>query len=388
MKAKVVVMGCGRIGSTVCRDLARSNNLEITAVDTNRRALSTLEGFSNIRLRQAGLMDRDSIRGILSRADLVVDALPGRFGMTALRSLIEAAKPVVDVSFMPENPFDLDRAAREKRVTVIVDAGVAPGLSHILAATSCRGMDRVKRITILVGGVPQKPRPPWNYFTVFSLEDLLEEYVRPARMVRHGQKVDIDPLSKIEKIELPQLGNFEAFYSDGLRTLIETIKAEYIEELTLRHPGHLELIRVLKDSGFLSGKEIAGESGPVIPLEFTARLLKEAWRPLPNDMDMTILQVSVEASQDGEEQRITHHMVDRQEQDPDGRNHGIPSMSRTTGYTCASLVRLYLEGMVEKKGIVPPEEIGSNKECVSFILSDLSKRGIKIETGTVTGSIK
>ena len=56
----------------------------------------------------------------------------------------------------------------------------------------------------------------------------------------------------LEIIEFDTNESLEAFNTDGLRTLLKTMShVPNMKEKTLRYPGHVEYVRVLKESGFL-----------------------------------------------------------------------------------------------------------------------------------------
>jgi saccharopine dehydrogenase-like NADP-dependent oxidoreductase len=64
--------------------------------------------------------------------DLVICAVPGYLGYESLKSIIEAGKNVIDISFFAEDSLTLDTLAREHNVTAIVDCGVAPGMGNLI----------------------------------------------------------------------------------------------------------------------------------------------------------------------------------------------------------------------------------------------------------------
>ena len=51
-------------------------------------------------------------------------------------------------------------------------------------------------------------------------------------------------------------------------------------------------------------------------------------------------------------------------------------MARTTGYTATAAVNMFLEGLVKKTGILPPELVGSSKDCYDYFFSYLAERGV------------
>jgi saccharopine dehydrogenase-like NADP-dependent oxidoreductase len=275
---KLTVLGAGLVGSAIIKDLAQDANFDVTVVDINQKALSKLEAEAPVKGVQADLGQSERIPALIADAELVVCAVPGFMGFKTLEQIIRAEKDVVDISFFGEDPFLLDNLAKEKNVTAVVDCGVAPGLSNVIVGYVETQLDRVERYLCYVGGLPQVRRWPYEYKAVFSPTDVLEEYTRPARFVEYGQEVVRPALSDVELLNLPGVDTLEAFNTDGLRSLIKTLDAPFKKEKTLRFPGHVNLMRAFRDSGFLNADPVEVDGQAVKPISLTSRLLSDQWK--------------------------------------------------------------------------------------------------------------
>jgi saccharopine dehydrogenase-like NADP-dependent oxidoreductase len=285
--------------------------------------------------------------------------------------VISAGKNVVDIAFFPEDPFTLQAQAEAAGVTAVIDCGVAPGMSNLLAGHVASLLDETHSVLIYVGGLPEIREWPFEYKAVFSPADVLEEYVRPARYIQNGELVIKPALSEPERLEFPGVGTLEAFNTDGLRTLARTMAAPDMKEKTLRYPGHIEKMAMLRETGFFSSEEIEVGGVRIKPLDVTSRLLFPKWKLQDGESDLTVMKIIVEGRRDKENLRYTYDLLDRR--DP---VTGVHSMARTTGYTASCAVRLLAEGLFAEKGIVPPEIIGRRPECVTFMLDALRERGV------------
>jgi saccharopine dehydrogenase-like NADP-dependent oxidoreductase len=375
---QITVLGTGLVGSAIVRDLARDTGWTITAVDRDQRALEQLEARTHVKTLQADLTQAGGIARAVEDADLVICAVPGFMGFSTLRGVILAGKDVVDISFFAEDAFELDAKARAKGVTAVVDCGIAPGLCNILAGHAAGQLERVDRYTCYVGGLPHERRWPYEYGVVFSPVDVLEEYTRPARMVEHGQPVPRPALSEVELRDFPGIGTLEAFNTDGLRSLLHTLDAPHMVEKTLRYPGHADLMRVFRDSGFLSTSPIDVHGQQVRPIDLTSKLLFDQWRMEPGQQDLTVMQVAIEGRNGETRYSYTYDLLDRY--DPATQT---TSMARTTGYTCAIVARQVVRGLYTKVGISPPEYLGGIAECYEDLMAEYARRGICV-TETVT----
>jgi len=374
---RVVVLGAGLVGGAIARDLARGGEFEVTVVDSSEVALARLAGEAGIVAVRTDLSASGAVRRAVEDQDLVVGAVPGNMGFATLRRVLECAKPVVDISFFPEDPFALDALAREKEVSALVDCGIAPGCSNLILGRMETELETVERFVCLVGGLPLVRSWPWEYKAGFSPADVLEEYTRPARYVAGGRVVTVQALSEPELVEFPGLGTLEAFNTDGLRTLLSTVKAPFMQEKTMRYPGHIEKIRVLRESGFFATEPVEVGSVKVRPLDLTSRLLFPLWHLAEGEEDLTAMRVSIEGVRGGRRVRRTFEMLDRY--DP---ATGTTSMARTTGYTCTAAVRLLKQALYGKAGISPPELLGREPGCYEFVMTELARRGVVFREST------
>jgi lysine 6-dehydrogenase len=288
-----------------------------------------------------------------------------------LKACIEAGKDIIDFTFQEENFLELDALAKENNVTAICDMGLAPGMSNMLAAYASYMLDKPENVKILVGGLPVRRSWPFEYKAVFSPIDLIEEYTRPARFMVNGNLVVKPALSDVENVEIAGLGTLEAFNSDGLRSLIYTLKVPDMIEKTLRYPGHVFRVQVLRDAGFFSSEPMMAGGVSVRPIDVTAKLLFPILRIEDGEEDLTVMRIVSEGYKDGKHQRITYDLVDAF--DPVTRVH---SMARTTGYAAVMAVRLVASGMYSGKGVSAPEHLAKDKKCVDFILNGLHELGV------------
>ena len=372
---KMIVLGCGLIGGPMAIDLAKEKKFEITIVDKNQEVLDALAARNNnIKTVHRDLGDPQEVSALVADYDLVINAVPGFMGFQTLQAIIEAGRNVVDIAFYSENPFDLDALAREMGVTAIVDCGVAPGMSNLLIGHVHEQLDRTDSILIYVGGLPETRRWPFDYRAVFSPIDVIAEYTRPARYVENGNLVIRPALSDPDLIDFPGIGTLEAFNTDSLRTLAETIDAPNMKEKTLRYHGHIEKMAFLRAAGFFDEDAIEINGHLIRPVDFTAKLMFPQWQMEEGEVDITVLHIIVEGEINGTPQRYVYNLLDKY--DAPSNTH---SMARTTGYTATVAARMLAKGLYDQKGISPPEFVGRHQKCVDFMLKGLAERGIVFE---------
>jgi lysine 6-dehydrogenase len=363
---KVIVLGAGLVGKVMAIDLAKS--FDVTSVDISEEALSDLQKLG-IKTKQVDLSNLQLLTSILQPFDLVVGAVPGYMGFNMAKTVIEAGKDLVDISFFPEDPFLLDELAKKHNVTVVTDCGVAPGMGNIILGYHNKRM-RINRYECLVGGLPLVREWPYEYKAVFSPIDVIEEYIRPARYVQNGTMVVKEALSDPELIYFDQVGTLESWNSDGLRSLIKTMpNIPNMIEKTLRYPGCIEYLRVLRETGLFSYEEIEVRGVKVRPVDVMAKLLFPKWKLKPSEEEFTVMRIIMEGEEDGATKRYQYNLLDR-------TTNGTLSMARTTGYTCTAAVHLVADGLYIRKGISPPEYLGEDEKHFEFVVNYLRERGV------------
>ena len=375
---KIVVLGAGMVGSAIAEDLAQEPGMSVMVVDRRQHALEKVKAKTKVKVIHANLQDKGSISSIVADSDLVISAVPGFIGFNTLRSVIEVGKDIVDISFFGEDPFLLDGLAKSKGVTAVVDCGVAPGLCNIIAGHVSDLLDQTDRYVCYVGGLPLLRQWPFEYKAVFSPLDVLEEYIRPARFVENSVEVVRPALSEIELIDFPNVGTLEAFNTDGLRTLRKTLNIPFMREKTLRYPGHANVVRIFRESGFLNTTPIEVEGQKIKPISVTSKLLFDQWRLKEDEADFTAMQIVMEGQRKRKRLRHTYYLLDRYDE-----KTRTTSMARTTGYTCSIVARQIMSGRLKQKGICPPEFIGSVEGCYENLLDEFQKRNIRLKESIV-----
>ncbi len=365
---KIIVLGAGLVGKAMAIDLAK--NFDVTSVDVNEQALAEVHQFG-IKTERVDFSNLPLLSATIKPFDLVVGAVPGFMGLQTARTVIEAGKNMVDISFFPEDPFQLDELAKKKNVTIVTDCGVAPGMGNIILGYHNQRM-KINSYECLVGGLPLVREWPYEYKAVFSPIDVIEEYLRPARYVQNNGLVVREALSDAELVNFAGVGTLESWNSDGLRSLIKTMpNIPNMIEKTLRYPGCVEYLRVLRESGFFSYEEVEVKGVKMRPIDLTAKLLFPKWKLKPGEEEFTVMRVRMIGEENNKPKTYEYNLLDRTE-----KTTGTLSMARTTGYTCTAVAHLVLDGKFTRKGICPPEYLGEEETHFNFIVDYLKERSV------------
>lgn len=369
--SKIIVLGAGMVGSAMAIDLAKRHRVSLTDIDPE--ALNKAgRKCGDLNTKLLDVTNKQALQEEIRSHDLVINGVPGFLGFETLKSIIEAGKNVIDIAFFPENALELDELAKKHQVTAIVDCGVAPGMDNVILGYYNEIM-KLTDFECLVGGLPKTKKWPFCYKAPFSPIDVIEEYTRPARYVENGKEIVREPLTDCEYVEFEGVGTLEAFNSDGLRSIIYTMPhIPNMKEKTLRYPGHVEYVKVLKESGFFDSEEMDIQGQKITPLDFTSKILFNEWKLGDEEEELTVMRVRLKGENaKGKNEEVTYSLHDEYCSETQ-----TSSMARTTGYTATAAANLFLDGLFTEKGVFPPELVGKNKECFDYFLKYLKERNI------------
>ena len=276
----IAILGTGTVGKAIALDLAKEH--DITCFDLSKENLEEVQQRNpQIKIAANDLADYRQYKDFLATFELVITAVPGFMGYHTLEAVIEAGKNVVDISFFPEDALQLHQLAVKNNVTAITDCGVAPGISNFILGRYNEEM-KITSFACYVGGLPVERKPPFEYKAPFSPVDVIQEYIRPARLVENGEIVTKPALSDREVLTFDEIGELEAFNTDGLRSLIFTMgHIPDMKEKTMRYPGHIDIIIAMQQAGFFDTTPLRIKEVDISPLEFTSRLLMNEWKLEP-----------------------------------------------------------------------------------------------------------
>ena len=340
--ARMCVLGGGLVGRFVASVLHERGHL-VRVVDSE--PLSGLP--AEIDVIQA-FVELDSLSEMIEGFDVIINCLPGRIGHAIREPLLSIEDlSVADLAFTFEDPRGLDELAKKNRSKLIYDVGIAPGLSNaLLKAAECE-MGRLNSAKIWVGGNPQQPDDDWSYMAPFSPSDVIEEYTRPARVRRNGVNVTEPALSERHSVDVPTYGVMEAFLTDGVRSLLDTIDSEELLEYTVRWPGHIQR--------YLDGDDSEEE-------------LIAAWKFDSQRPEFTWLGIELEGKTNMQRWDILDEGKD-----------GWSSMARTTGLVTVEVSEMLADGAISEYGVMPPERIGEDKQLLDRLISAMRAAGVQIQ---------
>lgn len=373
-------MGAGKMGIVLAKDLIESDNRnKVTLVDISSKRLQKAKKF--IKSERLILLKKDvekekQRQDIFEGQDVALAALLHKHSLLALETAI--LKGVHFADLVGEKPLDrlkYDSEAKKKKVTIISGLGVSPGITNICVGRAVHLLDEVEKAMIYVGGNPVYPKPPLNYRIVYAVESVLDFYERKALILKKGKIKEVPPLSGIESIQFHHpFSEMECFYTDGLSSLAHTMQGKIKGELaekTIRHKGHAQGIKILKECGFFSRQPIKLHNTKVIPRELLEVLLDSKMK-LGKERDATLLRIVVEGKKSSKPTTHIFEMIDLYDSEKD-----YTSMGKTTSFPASIAAQMIASGKIAQRGSLFPEEIFQS-ELYQPLMDALKDRGVVV----------
>ena len=389
MDKRFIVLGAGKMGRVAARALLETPGQRVTLTDVQEEVLEAAkqeigavigsQALERLETRRLDASDEIELVHALMGHDVVLNALYFTFNETVARAAIKAGVHYTDlgghVMGVTARVLALSETAKEKGVTLIPDLGVAPGMINVLAGYGARHMETVERIHMYVGGIPLRPKPPFGYAHVFSLEGLFDHYEDEAEIIREGRRVRVPALSEIETVYFPYFGPLEAFHTaGGTSTLIDTFRdAGHLMYKTVRYPGHAAQMGLLKTLGFFDREkkvEIDTVKMVVRPRDVLLAILKKTL-DLGEDDDVVLLRVLVQGLVQGQKLERCYETITFRHP-----HTQVTAMAQTTAYSLVVVAEMLARGEIEAYGALPPETSVPGKTY----MERMEARGVAIQT--------
>jgi lysine 6-dehydrogenase len=377
---KMLVLGAGLQGCATAFDLLQNPAVtQVTIADLYPERLAPFldpyKGTDRLQAVKLDVKDLPAVTALMRGHVSVMSAIPYYFNGPMAACAVEAGCNFADLGGNTEIVFEqkkLHDAALAKGLSVIPDCGLAPGMVNILAAEGIRRFDKAEKVKIFVGGLPRHPEPPLNYQIVYSLEGALDYYTTTSWILRGGKRTPIEALSELEPVVFPApVGTLEAFHTaGGVSTMPFSYegKVDVLEYKTLRYPGHVAIMKPIRELGLLGNEPIDVKGVQVRPRDVFIAAATPVLKK-PKAEDLVALRVEASGIKDGKAGTVVWQLVDYKDME---RN--ISAMMRTTGYSLAITGLMQADGRVKAKGVLTPDEAMPFQPYVD----ELAARGVQI----------
>ena len=381
------MLGAGRQGTAAAYDMAKFGSArKILLGDVDRRAAKQAAKRVNLlcgrEVAEGASVDvrrPTQVKRFLTGIDAFLSAVPYYYNLAIARAAIQAHANMCDLggnTDIVRKELLLNKEATDAGISIVPDCGMGPGMTASLACYAMSFLDTPREVYIYDGGLPQNPRPPFNYLLTFHFDGLANEYYGKAVFLRGGEIVEVPCFEELEFVDFPQpLGRLEAFTTaGGTSTCPWTFKGKLkvLQNKTLRYPGNYAQLRTMHDLDLFNDKEVKIDGKKISPRRVLQALLEPKIR-LPGEKDLAVIRVKCVGEKNGQPAEAVVDVVDYYDDET-----GFTAMERTTGWD-ASIVAIMMAEGETPRGAKPLELAVSG----TAFARELRRRGIKL-TETVT----
>lgn len=354
-----VLGGYGAMAQVIVRDLMESPNVEKVAIcgRSLKKAQSFADELGDARAIpvEVDLTDKDLLRAAIRDFDLVINSSWFEHNLEVMKTAINAGVSYVDLGglyHMTIEQLKLDREAKNAGVTCLLGMGSTPGTMNVMAAYAASNLDSVERVRLrsgysIVSGKTDNIQMPYSFRTV------LDEFTKPAPILRDGRIVMVPPLSVKERFALPApVGEVEGYLTihSELATLPKNLDKGVKEmDFAVSYDSEFtNILSVISKLGLAEKKEIAIGDKQVSPFDVVSTLIDSF--PKETVLDVDVQRVEMEGKKGNEEVQLQCDAVTFPH-----KRWNIGGGTVDTGVPPSIAAQWIVNGTIRMKGVVPPE---------------------------------
>lgn len=378
-----LVIGSGRQGTAAAFDMVRFGNatrvvladIDIAAAKLSAYRINQKLNTTIVESAYIDVNNSDSLDSIFKGIDVCLSAVPYFYNFEISKTAVQNGVSICDLGGnmdIARQQHNLDSAARAAGVSVVPNCGQVPGMGTSLIVYAMEMLDQVDEVCMWDGGLPQNPKPPFNYQLTFNISGLTNEYAEPAIYLKDYKITQVEPLSEVETIDFPPpFGRLEAFVTGGgIDTLPWTYegKVRSIKNLTLRYPGHYSQLKAYYDLGLWNLNPISIDNHKIVPRDVFHTLFEPKVN-FPDDKDMVIIRVKASGALRGKAANAIVEVFDYYNDET-----GFSAMERTTGWSAAIVAELIARRQISQGAGGVEKMVPASK-----FVNELKKRGVQVK---------
>ncbi len=375
---KFLVLGAGRMGYAAVYDLIRSPKVEkVVVADKDAKCVkNAVERLNDPKIVpvELDITKESDVVALMKSVDVAISCVPYDNNYELAKAALEAKTHFVDLGgneTVVEKTFLLNDLAKERKITIMPDLGLAPGLVSMLAVAAADSLDELYEIRIRVGGLPVESENFLGYSHVFALEGLVNEYAEDVTLIRDGRLMQVPPLTEVETLDFPKpFGEMEAFTtSGGISTLPKTYegKVQHLDYKSIRYKGHCEQMSLIQELGLMGTDQVKIKGGKVVPRDLLIHLLDQ--KLAKDEPDVVLLRVTVTGVKDNEPRQLVWEGIEFSDQ-----AERLSAMMRMTAFPASIIAQMIARGDIKERGVLRQE----TSVPVKLFLAEMESRGLRL----------
>ena len=353
---KVCILGTGKQGTAAAYDLLLYGKpkkmILLDSIESSLKScLSKIESVKSFKteiiLKKIDLNNKNELVSILKDYDIMLSAVPYPFNPMLTKVAIESNISMVDLGGHTKNvikQLSYHNLAKEKNISIVPDCGMGPGMNITMALLTMEQFDKPEELLIWDGGLPQNPKPPWNYSLFFNIQGLTNEYDGNATFIRNGKIEEVKCFEDIEELEFDDIGILEAAVtSGGLSTMPWTFEGNLkrLENKTLRYKGHWDQMKSFRELGLFNEEKINFKKSNFSPREFYHSLL-EPKLGYDDRLDICLMRVDGYGLKNNRKTGVRYEVIEKYDD-----KTTFMAMEKWTGWHASIVMQKIMDGTIK-----------------------------------------
>ena len=347
------------MAQVIVRDLVESP--DVTKVAICGRSLEKAESFANDLNEskaypiQVDVTDKNRLGDVIKDFDVVINASWYEYNLKVMQAAINSGVSYVDLGGLYHVTLEqlrLNEEVRKMHVTCLLGMGSTPGTMNVMAAYAAGKLDTIEEVRLrsgysIVGNRAETFQMP------YSLRTVLDEFTKPAPILREGKITTVPPISTREKFVLPDpVGEVEGYFT--IHSELATLPANLnkgIKEMNFivaYEPEFTKTVSAIVKLGLADRKEIEVGDRKISPFEVTSTLINSL--PKEEVMDVDVQMVEMEGKKGNERIDLKVYSISFPH-----RRWSIGGGSVDTGVPPSIAAQWIAKGRISTRGVVPPE---------------------------------
>lgn len=365
---KILLIGMGAVGSVISQYLSKDDEVSeiVCASNDIQRAKEFIVENDKIKLVEFDASNIDKIVDNANGVNLIINASLPRFNENILEAALrvgahyqDLASELADLKTAEQLKFN--EKFKKAGLTALINTGVAPGITNLLAREAADKLDEVEEIHFRC----VEEQKASEFIFAWSVETTLDDLTAPPLVYRNGEFVLTKPFEDSEEYEFPEpFGKRHAFsvYGDEVATVSLFIKTKVVD---FKSSGaDIEFSKALSRLGLFSKEPMEFSGGKIIPLEFFKKIAPKV--PSPQKMKQMIdegiienaffaISVEMVGKEQGQDMRIKMNAKFPDLKEITKKFPGATYISYPTGTAAYSFSKIIPK--MKTAGVFPPEAL-------------------------------
>jgi saccharopine dehydrogenase-like NADP-dependent oxidoreductase len=386
---KILIVGTGAQGSVIATEIVKSpevSEIRLSDIDLGKtERLAERLKSEKVRTHRVDANRIDDIARAAEDVNVIVNTTTwnDRFNLNIMAAALNVGAHYQDLASYPPKQLALSNEWKEAGLTALIDTGVSPGFTNVLAAQAADKLDRVKEIRVrLWGGVESKePTSFWSPETAWT--DMAEKPI----VYENGEYKKVPPFSGEEIYIFPDpVGSQTVFcHSHEEPETLPRFIGKGVKYVDFKMGGpDFPLAKAIVGLGLMNDKPINVKGVKVAPRDVFLALvpptpsMKEVERMIKAGMiNMRICcAADVKGQKEDAKMRYILYSNFMNIHELEKRMSGANPVAYITSIPASIFTKMLVKGRIKTRGVIPPEAL--EPAVRHAFIAELAEKGITV----------